>query len=61
MGHIKDKCWKLGNDGKAPFVANNYLEILVDDEDPTLEELNKLCAQSMMFSLDRKYLGNAYL
>jgi hypothetical protein len=44
MGHIEHKCWKHGKDGKAQFVANNYLEILVDDEDAMLEELNKLCA-----------------
>jgi hypothetical protein len=39
-----DKCLRHGKDGKAPFVANNYLEVLVDDEDATLEELNKSCA-----------------
>jgi hypothetical protein len=37
MGHIEEKCWKRGNDGKAAFVANNYLGILVDDEDVALE------------------------
>jgi hypothetical protein len=44
MGHIEHKCWKHGKDGKAQFVANNYLQILVDDEGAMLEELNKLCA-----------------
>jgi hypothetical protein len=30
-------------DGKTSFVANNYLEVLVDDEKKTLEQLNFLC------------------
>jgi hypothetical protein len=29
IGHIKYRCWKHGKYGKAPFVANNYLESLV--------------------------------
>jgi hypothetical protein len=41
--HIKDICWKCGKDGKTPFVANNYLEVLIDDEETTLEQLNRLC------------------
>ncbi len=31
-------------DGTTSFVANNYLEVLVDDEKTTLEQLNHLCA-----------------
>lgn len=42
-GHIKDMCWKCRKDGKIPFVANNYLEVLIDDEETTLEQLNRLC------------------
>lgn len=37
MGHIKDKCQKHGKDGKMPTIAINYLEVLVDDEEATLE------------------------
>jgi hypothetical protein len=36
MGHTKDKCWKRRKDGKTSFV-------LVDDEERTLEQLNRLC------------------
>ncbi len=28
---------------KGSFVANNYLEVLIDDEETTLEQLNRLC------------------
>ncbi len=28
---------------KGSFVANNYLEVLIDDEEITLDQLNKLC------------------
>ncbi len=38
----KNICWKCGKDGKTPFVANNYLEVLIDDEETTLEQLNRL-------------------
>jgi hypothetical protein len=37
MGHMKDKCWKRGKDGKASSTTNNYLEVLVDDEEKTLK------------------------
>jgi hypothetical protein len=37
MEHTKDKCWKRGKDGKVSFVANNYLEVLVDDEEASFE------------------------
>jgi hypothetical protein len=43
MGHTKDICWKCGKDGKMSTVATNYLKVLVDDEEATLEQLNKLC------------------
>ncbi len=32
MGHMKDKWWKRGKDGKTLFVAVNYLEIMLVDE-----------------------------
>jgi hypothetical protein len=43
MGHTKDICWKRGKDGKVSSDANNYLKVLVDDEEATLEQLNHLC------------------
>jgi hypothetical protein len=32
-----DWCWKKRKEPKAKFVANNYLEVLVNDETTTLE------------------------
>jgi hypothetical protein len=43
MGHIEDKCWKWGKDGKTTSTSNNYLEVLVNDEKVILEQLNRLC------------------
>jgi hypothetical protein len=43
MGHMKDRCWKRGKDGKASSATNNYLEVLIDDEREILEQLNHLC------------------
>jgi hypothetical protein len=36
-------------DGKTSFVANNYLEVLVDGEKITFEQLNHLVVQNMIF------------
>jgi hypothetical protein len=30
-------------DGKASSATNNYLEVLINDEETTLEQLNYLC------------------
>lgn len=43
MGHTKDICWKCGKNGKMLIVVINYLKVLVDHEETTLEQLNKLC------------------
>jgi hypothetical protein len=43
MRHIENKCWKQGKDGKTTSTSNNYLEVLVNDEEATLEQLNMLC------------------
>jgi hypothetical protein len=37
MGHTEDMCWKKGKEVKSHSTANNYLEVLVDDESTTLE------------------------
>jgi len=42
MGHSKDCCWKKKN--TKPFNSTaNYLEVLVNDEEATLNELNMIC------------------
>jgi hypothetical protein len=38
MGHTKDKCWKWGKDGKTTSTSNNYLEVLVNNEEAILEQ-----------------------
>ncbi len=43
MGHTKNKCWKKRKETKSLSSTNNYVEILVDDEVATLEQLNRLC------------------
>ncbi len=42
MGHSEDRCWKE-KDTKSSNSTANYLEVLVNDEEATLNELNKIC------------------
>ncbi len=42
MGHSEDRCWKK-KDTKPFNSTANYLEVLVNDEKATLNELNKIC------------------
>jgi hypothetical protein len=35
MGHMENKCWKHGKDGKTPSTTINYLKVLIDDEEAT--------------------------
>jgi hypothetical protein len=37
MGYIEERCWKCEKDVKASFASNNYLKVLVDDDEPTLK------------------------
>ncbi len=37
MGYTEERCWKCEKDVKASFASNNYLEVLVDDDEATLE------------------------
>jgi hypothetical protein len=46
MGHTKNKCWKKGKETKSHSTTINYLEVLVDDELATLEQLNRLWDQT---------------
>jgi hypothetical protein len=41
MGHIENKCWEKGIETKSHSATNNYLEVLVDDESTTLEQLSR--------------------
>jgi predicted transport protein len=35
---------KKGTEPKTNYATNNYLEVLINDETTTLEQLNRLCA-----------------
>jgi hypothetical protein len=57
MGHTKNKCWKKRKETKSHSCTNNYMEILVDDEVATLEQLNRLCGTKHdIFSKARRRL-----
>ncbi len=50
LGHSEDRCWKKPKDGKSHFGAANFLEVLLNDEAATLQQLNKLCGNENRFS-----------
>jgi hypothetical protein len=43
MGDTEEWWWKKGKEPKPNYTTNNYLEVFVDDEATTLEQLNRLC------------------
>jgi hypothetical protein len=47
LGHSEDRCWKRSKDGKSYPGTANFLEVLLDDEEATLQQLNKLCGMRM--------------
>jgi predicted aspartyl protease len=53
LGHSKDRCWKKPKEGKSHFGAANFLEVLLNDEDATMQQLNKLCGNENIFSYTR--------
>ncbi len=53
MGHSEDRCWKKPKDGKSQFGAANFLEVLLNDESTTEQQLNKLCGNENLFSYTR--------
>jgi len=50
LGHSKDRCWKKSKDGKPYSRAANFLEVLLNDEAATLQQLNELCGNENVFS-----------
>ncbi len=50
LGHSEDKCWKKPKDGKSHSGAANFLEVLLNDEATTLQQLNKFCGSENLFS-----------
>ncbi len=50
LGHLENRCWKKPKDGKSHSRAANFLEILLNDEEATRQQLNKLCGNNNIFS-----------
>jgi hypothetical protein len=53
LGHSEDRCWKKPKDGKSHSGAANFLEVLLNDEVATMQQLNKLCGNENLFSYTR--------
>jgi hypothetical protein len=53
LGHSEDRCWKKPKDGKVHPGLANFLEVLLNDEEATLHQLNKLCGSENLFSYTR--------
>ncbi len=53
LGHSEDKCWKKPKDGKSTSGAANFLEVMLDDEAATKQQLNRLCGNENAFSYTR--------
>jgi predicted aspartyl protease len=53
MGHLEDRCWKKPKDGKPHSGTTNFVEVLLDDEEATLQQLNRLCGNEKVFSYTR--------
>jgi hypothetical protein len=53
LGHSEDKCWKKPKDGKLVAGAANFLEVMLDDEAATEQQLNRLCGNENAFSYTR--------
>jgi len=53
MGHSKDRCWKK-KDIKPSNSTTNYLEVLVNNEEATLNELNKICGANHQLTSGNK-------
>ncbi len=53
LGHYEDRCWKKPKDGKSHSGTTNVLEVLLNDEEATIQQLNKLCRNENLFSYTR--------
>jgi len=50
LGHLKDMCWKKPKDGKSHSGVAKFLEVLLNDEEATMQQLNKLCGNELHLS-----------
>jgi predicted aspartyl protease len=53
LGHSEDKCWKKPKDRKSTAGAAYFLEVMLDDEAATEQQLNRLCGNENAFSYTR--------
>ncbi|CAM6077267.1 unnamed protein product [Sphagnum tenellum] len=53
LGHSEDMCWKKSKDGRSNSAAANFLEVMLDDEAATVEQLNRFCENENVFSYTR--------
>jgi len=53
LGHSEDRCWKKPKDGKVHPGSANFLEVLLNDEEVTIQQLNRLCGNENIFSHPR--------
>jgi hypothetical protein len=56
LGHSENKCWKKPKDGKSVAGAANFLEVMLDDEAATEQQLNRLCGNENAFSYLKIYM-----
>jgi hypothetical protein len=55
MGHSEDRYWRK-KDTKPSNSITNYLEVLVNDEEATLNELNRICGANHHLKSGNKIL-----
>jgi hypothetical protein len=53
LGHSEDRCWRKPKDGRKHDGIANFVEILLNDEEATLQQLNRLCGSEKLFSYTR--------
>jgi hypothetical protein len=53
LGHSEDRCWKKRKDEKTHTGTANFVEVLLSDEEATLQQLNRLCGNKKVFSYIR--------
>ncbi len=53
LSHFEDKCWEKPKDEKPHSGAINFLEVLLNDEEATMQQLNKLYGNENLFSYTR--------
>jgi hypothetical protein len=50
LGHFEERRWKKPKDGKSHCRATNFLEVLFNDEEATIQQLNKFYENETLFS-----------